>query len=132
MQLVSKGAGALACCFAALVSSAQSVKFCEGELGTAPWACETVSPVNPGVYSATWLPVPNAAPGNPVTYEQIAGEPAFDDITGERNGNAAVFAITEGYYQCMLAESNGEAALFDAPEGQSPVFTPACSWEQTT
>lgn len=127
MQLGSKGAGGLACCFAALVSSAQGVKFCEGELGTAPWACETVSPVNPDVYSAAWQPVPNAAPGNPVTYEQIAGEPAFDITTGERNGNAAVFVLTEGYYQCMLAESNGEAALFDAPEGWSPVFAP-CSW----
>jgi len=115
MQIGSKkGAGALACCFAALVSSAQGIKFCEGELGTAPWACEAVSPVNPGVYSAAWLPVPNAAPGNPVMYQQIAS-----------GGAAKVFVLTDGSYQCMLAESclltddsyQCEAALFDAPEG---------------
>lgn len=127
MWLGRNRAGALVFCFAALVSSAQSVKFCEGELGTAPWVCEGVSPVNPDVYSDAWLPVPNAAPGNPVTYEQIAGKPAFDDATGERNSNAAVFALTDGSYQCMLAESNGEAALFDAPEGEFPAFSPR-SW----
>eukprot|EP00903_Cladosiphon_okamuranus_P019583 g18011.t1 len=108
-----------------------SVKFCEGELGTAPWACETLSPVNPDVYSSAWKPVPNAAPGNPVTYQQVAGEPAFDVTTGERNGNAAVFVLTEGYYQCIVAESKSEAALFDAPEGSFTSSTtpfPSSSW----
>lgn len=42
----------------------------------------------------------------------------FDEI-GQRSddGGSAVFALTDGAYWCMLAESNGEAALFDAPEG---------------
>ena len=115
MRLGSVASVALVC---SLVSIGQSDKFCEGELGESPWSCETVSPVNPEVYSAGWLPLPSATPGNPALYQQIAGEPAFDEATGERNGNAAVFALYDGTaYQCMLAESNGVAALFDAPEG---------------
>jgi len=76
----SVGAGALVCSFAALISSAQSDKFCEGELGELPWSCDPVTPVNPEVYSAAWLPLPSAAAGNPTMYQQIAGEPAFDEV----------------------------------------------------
>ncbi|CAM9795943.1 unnamed protein product, partial [Laminaria digitata] len=64
-------------------------------------------------------------------YKQIAGEPAFDEDTGLRNNNSAVFVLTEGVYFCMLAESNGEAVLFDAPEGafvSSTTKYPTSSW----
>lgn len=68
------------------------------------------------------LPLPGSPDAaNPVLYKQISGEPVtFDAVTGERNadGRTAVFALTEGVYWCLLAESNGEAALFDAPEGE--------------
>ena len=60
---------------------------------------------------------------NPTTWVQVAGDPvSFDATTGARisspPGSAAVFALTEGSYFCMLVESDGEAALFDAPEGK--------------
>lgn len=60
---------------------------------------------------------------NPTTWVQVAGDPvSFDATTGARIssplGSAAVFALTEGSYFCMLVESDGEAALFDAPEGE--------------
>lgn len=117
MRLPSIDGGALSCSFAALVLSAHSWQsFCEGELGEAPWDCETFSPVTPDAYTTEWLPLPSSvSSGNSLTYVQIAGLPAFDEVTGERTGNAAVFVLTDGNHQCMLAESRGEAALFDAP-----------------
>lgn len=69
------------------------------------------------------LPPPGSPdPANPIVYKQISGDQVtFDATTGERaagdGSSAAVFALTDGLYWCMLAESNGEAALFDAPEG---------------
>lgn len=105
----------LAC--AVTIPGVQADKLCEGELGQAAWACETLSPVSPTVYGE-FLPLPGSPdPANPILYEQIAGEPAFDEVTGERNGNSAAFVLTDGTYMAMLAESDGEAALFDAPEG---------------
>lgn len=73
------------------------------------------------------LPLPGSPDAaNPVLYKQISGQPVtFDAVTGERSGDdgggTAVFALTEGVYWCLLAESNGEAALFDAPEGEIDV-----------
>lgn len=70
------------------------------------------------------LPLPGSTDeANPTTWVQVAGDPvSFDATTGARisspSGSAAVFALTEGSYFCMLVESDGEAALFDAPEGE--------------
>lgn len=95
----------------------QTGKFCEGELGDANWVCGDVHPLAPDTYEQ-FFPLPGTPdPANPAMFKQIAGDPAFDEVTGLRNDNAAVFVITEGVFFCMLAESNGEAALFDAPEG---------------
>ena len=102
---------------AGTVVHGQTQRLCDGELGQADWACDTLSPVSADAFEE-FLPLPGTPdPANPATYKQIAGEPAFDKETGLRNDNSAVFVLTEGIYFCMLAESNGEAVLFDAPEG---------------
>lgn len=68
-------------------------------------------------------PLPGSPdPANPTKWVQVGGDPvSFDAVTGARisspPGSAALFALTEGFYFCMLVESDGEAALFDAPEG---------------
>lgn len=96
---------------------AQTGRFCEGELGDTNWVCEDVHPLAPDTFE-DFFPLPGTPdPANPARYKQIAGDPAFDEVTGLRNNNSAVFVITEGVFFCMLAESNGEAALFNAPEG---------------
>ena len=106
---------------AATVARGQTQRFCEGQLGQTDWACDSLAPVSPEVFEE-FLPLPGVPdPANPAKYKQIAGEPAFDEGTGLRNDKSAVFALTDGIYFCMLAESNGEAVLFDAPEG---IYTP--------
>ncbi|CAM9242475.1 unnamed protein product [Scytosiphon promiscuus] len=116
---------------AVTISGVRANKLCEGELGQANWACETLSPVSATVFGE-FLPLPgDPDPANPILYEQISGEPAFDEVTGERTGNSAAFVLTDGTYMAMLAESNGEAALFDAPEGSFTSSTtpfPTSSW----
>lgn len=105
------------------VSHAQNQRFCEGELGQADWACDVFTPVSPEVFEE-FLPLPGSPdPENPAMYRQIAGDPAFDEGTGLRNDNSAVFVLTEGTYFTLLAESNGEAVLFDAPEGTWTNYT---------
>lgn len=106
----------------------QTRRFCEGELGDAGWVCEDVQPVNPDVYEDFYTLPGTPDPANPARYKQIAGDPAFDAVTGLRNDNSAVFVITEGVFFCMLAESNGEAALFDAPEGRCGQTESASRW----
>ncbi|CAN0599840.1 unnamed protein product, partial [Laminaria digitata] len=83
---------------AATVAHGQTHRFCEGELGQTDWACETMSPVSPEVFEE-FLPLPGTPdPANPAKYKQIAGDLAFDEDTGMRNGNSAVFVLTEGTY----------------------------------
>lgn len=111
------------------IPDGQANKICEGELGQPAWACETLSPVSATVFGE-FLPLPGSPdPANPILYEQIAGQPAFDEVTGERNGNSAMFVLTDGTYMTMLAESNGEAALFDAPEGSTMRFDSCTSMD---
>ena len=103
------------------VAHGQTHRFCEGELGQADWACDVFTQVPPEAFEE-FLPLPGSPnPDNPSMYKQIAGDPAFDEATGLRNDNTAVFVLTEGAYFTMLAESNGEAVLFDAPEGMSQI-----------
>ena len=94
---------------------------CEGELGETGWACDSFAPVPSEVFE-TFDPLPGTPdPSNPTRYRQIEGQPAFDEDSGERNSNPAVFVLTEGIVFCMLVESDGEAALFDVPEGEGCV-----------
>ena len=103
------------------VAHGQTHRFCEGELGQADWACDVFTQVPPEAFEE-FLPLPGSPnPDNPSMYKQIAGDPAFDEATGLRNDNTAVFVLTEGAYFTMLAESNGEAVLFDAPEGMGQI-----------
>lgn len=106
--------------------SGQTTRLCEGELGEAGWACDSLTPIPLDVFE-TFSSLPGSPdPSNPTTYKQIDGDPVvFDEATGERNGttNSAVFVLTEGTYFCMLVESNGEAALFDAPEGEDNKYS---------
>lgn len=98
-----------------LAQSTPSV--CDGKIGEAKWTCDPLTPIPPDTFDTDFLPLPGSPdPTNPTRYKQIAGSPAFDEETGERNSDAAVFVLTEGFYMCMLAESDGAAALFDAPE----------------
>lgn len=128
-QSLVKAATAVTLLLAA-TTSVQSQHFCQGELGEAGWACESLSPIPPEVF-AEFFPLPGSPdPANPVKYKQIAGEPAFDEATGARNSNSAVFVLTEGTYFCMVAESQGEASLFDAPEGMQCTSRLEWSWSQ--
>lgn len=89
----------------------QSVKRCEGDIGAPDWVCESLNPIPLDAFGG-FYPLPGSQdPANPVKFAQIAGEPSFDKLTGERNngtagGNdaAAVFVLTDGSYFCMLAE----------------------------
>lgn len=80
-------------------------------------------PINPHVWE-DFLPIPDGGSSgnasNPVMYKQIGGNKA----SGSSEGTTAVYALTEGAYFCMLAESGGEAVLFDAPEGELSVERP--------
>eukprot|EP00903_Cladosiphon_okamuranus_P020686 g18993.t2 len=101
--------------------SGQSVKRCEGDMGTPDWVCDPLTPVPLDAFGE-FYPLPGAQdPANPVKFVQIAGTSSFDVVTGERNNGtgsdaAAMYVLTDGCYFCMLAESDHEAVLFDAPE----------------
>ena len=110
---------------------AQTRPYCEGELGDAGWLCEDVEPIAADTYGEFYTLPGSPDPANPARYKQIAGAPAFDEDTGLRNDNTAVFVITEGVFFCMLAESNGTAALFNAPEGVDRPNRPGAVWYQT-
>lgn len=69
-------------------------------------------------YEFAWGGASNGSTTSSTTSgSSIAG---IDNRSISRGGGAAasaVFALTDGAYFCMLAESGGEAVLFDAPEG---------------
>ena len=117
--LVRVTAAALAFFLSPTFVHGQTRKYCEGDLGDADWVCEDVEPIAADTYEDFYTLPGNPDPLNPARYKQIAGEPAFDEDTGLRNGNSAVFVITETVFFCMLAESNGVATLFNAPEGMA-------------
>ncbi|CAN0516587.1 unnamed protein product, partial [Ectocarpus sp. 12 AP-2014] len=57
---------------------AQTRSVCEGELGEANWACDTLAPLPSQVFDGQdeLLPLPGSPDAaNPVLYKQISGEP---------------------------------------------------------
>lgn len=92
-------------------AGAQSVKRCEGDIGSPGWVCESLTPIPLDAFGE-FYPLPGSQdPANPVKFKQIAGKPSFDVVTGERNNTTgssstegAVFVLTDGSYFCMLAE----------------------------
>lgn len=117
LSLLVKVTAAVLAFSSATFVDGQTRKYCEGDLGDAGWVCEDVVPVSADAYEDFYTLPGTPDPLNPATYKQIAGEPAFDEDTGLRNDNSAVFVITDGVFFCMIAESNGVATLFNAPEG---------------